>query len=97
MSEYQITLISPEGEKQTINCDDGEFILDAAERQGMDVPYSCRSGACTTCCCKMVSGKVDQSQQSILDDDDMGEGYVLICSAIPLADCTMHTHKEGEV
>jgi ring-1,2-phenylacetyl-CoA epoxidase subunit PaaE len=61
----------------------GEVILDAAEGAGLDLPFSCRAGVCSTCRAKLVSGSAEMEHNVALEDWEVEAGYILCCQARP--------------
>ncbi len=61
----------------------GETVLEAAERSGLDLPFSCRAGVCSTCRTKVVKGAVEMAQNYALEPWEVEAGFVLACQSRP--------------
>jgi ferredoxin len=95
VATYRVRFITPERE---VTCDVGgeEYLLDAATEAGLELPYMCLQGWCTTCAGRVLAGAVDQSEARRFYPQDEAAGYVLLCSAFPRSDLRILTHqKEG--
>lgn len=70
---------------QAITVQPQETLLQAALREGIPFPHSCRVGGCATCKCKLVDGQVKELTETgyILSDDDLDQGYILACQSVP--------------
>jgi ring-1,2-phenylacetyl-CoA epoxidase subunit PaaE len=60
---------------------DEETVLDAAARVGVELPFSCRAGVCSTCRTKVLRGEVAMAQNYALEDWELEQGYVLACQS----------------
>ena len=58
-----------------------EVVLDAAMRTGLELPFSCRAGVCSTCRTKVVRGEVEMAQNYALEDWEVEQGYILACQS----------------
>ncbi|BAZ51924.1 2Fe-2S iron-sulfur cluster binding domain-containing protein [Nostoc ellipsosporum NOK] len=96
MATYQVRLINKKEDLDTtIEVDEDTNIVDAAEEAGIELPYSCHSGGCSSCVGKVVEGEVDQEDQMFLDDEQLEKGFALLCVSKPRSNCTIKTHQEA--
>jgi ferredoxin len=70
-------------------------LLESLGEQGVDLPYGCKYGGCITCAAKLISGKVDQTAQVALNNRQINNGYVILCVARPMSDCTLEVGVES--
>jgi len=64
---------------------DGENILDAGLRNGVDLPFSCKGGVCATCRARLLEGEVDMDQNQALRPEEIENGYILTCQSHPIS------------
>ena len=71
-----------------VNLQPKETILSAALRSGIPVSNSCRVGACASCKCKLIKGKVKELTDSsyVLSQEELDQGYILACQSVPISD-----------
>lgn len=90
-------LVQPSG--RTFNVATGEAVLSAGIRQGIGLPYGCKDGACGTCKCKMLSGKVHHGthQSKALSPEEEAHGLILTCCAVPETDLVLESRQVTEL
>lgn len=62
---------------------DGDSILNGALNIGVDAPYSCKGGICTSCKAKVIEGEVHMTVNYALTDKELKQGYILACQSHP--------------
>jgi len=70
-----------DGKQHDVPIAAGEAVLDAALEAGLDLPYSCKGGVCSTCRAKVLDGRVTMERNFGLTDDEVARGFVLTCQA----------------
>jgi len=84
--ECELTVIQ-DGRTRTLMIQKNQDnLLDAALAQGLELPYSCKGGVCSTCRCKVVEGEVDMDVNFALEDYEVARGFVLTCQSYPVTD-----------
>jgi ferredoxin len=85
------------GTSHAVQVPDDRYILMAAESQGLDLPFACRNGACTTCAVRVCSGALHQPEAVGLSPKLRDRGYALLCVSYPCSDLVVETQDEDEV
>jgi ring-1,2-phenylacetyl-CoA epoxidase subunit PaaE len=85
-AECVVTVVIDGSERQYTLEKGKESILDAALRQGIELPYSCKGGVCSTCRAKLVEGDVDMDVNFALEDYELARGFILCCQSYPVTD-----------
>ena len=87
LATFTITLVK-EGEG-VFQVNGNEPLLETLEAEGVSLPYGCRYGGCISCAARLLEGEVEQSNGVALNGRQLADGYVLLCVARPLTDCTL--------
>jgi ring-1,2-phenylacetyl-CoA epoxidase subunit PaaE len=80
---FATATLTYDGKTTTVPMLQGEAILDAGERAGLVLPWSCRGGMCGTCRARLIEGKVTMAQNFALEPWETEAGYVLTCQSRP--------------
>ena len=94
MSDTVTITIANQGGK-TYNVDPRRPLLITLEAQGVSLPYGCKYGGCITCAAKLLSGEINQAAATALNNRQLNDGYILLCVARPLTDCTLDVGVES--
>lgn len=93
MTTFTITVANQDG--ATFEVDRRETLLKSLEAQGVSLPYGCKYGGCITCAAKLLDGEVNQAAAVALNNRQLNDGYILLCVARPLTDCTIAVGVES--
>lgn len=93
MTVYTIILANRNG--AAFQVENRRPLLESLREQGVDLPYGCKYGGCITCAARLISGKVDQKAQVALNNRQLNNGYVILCVARPMSDCTLEVGVES--
>jgi ferredoxin len=85
------------GDRHVIQVPEDRYILQNAENQGVNLPFSCRNGACTTCAVRVISGEIHQPEAMGLSPGLRDRGYALLCVSYARSDLEVETQDEDEV
>ena len=93
-AEARLTLII-DGVKREVDFHRGQHsILEAGRAAGLDLPYSCKGGMCSTCRGKLLEGQVKMAKNYALEPHEVAAGYVLTCQSYPLTERVLISYDE---
>ncbi len=94
-SECEVSVVL-DGMTRTFQLDrTKESILEGGLRAGIELPYSCKSGVCSTCRAKLIAGQVDMDANYALEDYEVARGFVLTCQSYPVTDAVTVDYDQG--
>jgi ferredoxin len=85
------------GKEYTLEVPEDRYILHSGEKQGVELPFLCRNGACTTCAVRVLSGEIYQPEAIGLSPELQRQGYALLCVSYARSDLYVETQDEDEV
>ena len=99
MSKYHRVKIRDraKGKEYMVEVPEDRYILQTAEQKGIELPFSCRNGACTTCAVRILAGEIYQPEAMGLSPKLKEKGYALSCVSYPRSDLEVETQDEDEV
>jgi ferredoxin len=98
VNSYQIKIRDRQNNlEHAIEVPADRYILNSAEAQGVELPFSCRNGACTTCAVRVISGQIYQPEAMGISPKLKEQGYALLCVSYARSDLVVETQDEDEV